>query len=260
MAEGAYKLGFGPLGTLRRLSARMFGRRPFDIHLDRPVVSFTFDDFPMSAATIGRDLLEARGWRGTYFASASYLGTETHLGRMYDRGTLHSLYRGGHEIGCHTYAHVDAARTATPALLEEIARNTAALSPMLDGARPVTFAFPYGEASPRAKAALADRFQALRGTRPGINRADTDRLLLRSVGIDGGEAGIERAVAYAVDAAHAPGWLIYYAHDIREAPSPWGCTPGDFRRVAEAVAATGAEVLPLCEVLARLDRPVAAAA
>lgn len=251
--EQPYQPAGGAVGRLRRLSALLLARRPMPVRLVRPVVSFTFDDFPESAARVGKDALEARGWRGTYFASACYAGTENHLGRMYDVETLRRLVRDGHEIGCHTHSHVDSARTRPGDLLLEVAQNRAALSAMLGGVELSTFAFPYGEASPRAKALLADRFQALRGARAGINREDTDRALLRAVGVDGGEPGIAKALAHAAMVAEAPGWLIYYLHDVRDDPSPWGCTPAQLRRVIDAVAATGAEVLPLRAVLERLS-------
>ncbi|HTM76826.1 MAG TPA: xylanase, partial [Devosia sp.] len=54
------------LGASRRL-ARTVPFRPFRLQLDRPVVSFSFDDFPLSAAEHAAPLLEAAGARGTFY-------------------------------------------------------------------------------------------------------------------------------------------------------------------------------------------------
>ncbi|MFP4520418.1 MAG: polysaccharide deacetylase, partial [Oceanicaulis sp.] len=74
----------GVAGKLRRLAARTLATAPMRIELAHTLVSFTFDDFPKSAAQAGAAALEKRGWRGTYYASGGFAGGETHLGRMYD--------------------------------------------------------------------------------------------------------------------------------------------------------------------------------
>ena len=52
-------------GKLRRRYARLTHRRPARLTLDRPVVSFTFDDVPESAVHEGAPVLETEGVRGT---------------------------------------------------------------------------------------------------------------------------------------------------------------------------------------------------
>ena len=62
-----------------------------------------------------------------------------------------------------------------------------------------------------------------------------------------------RASARAIEAAGTlpdhPGWLIYYAHDIQDEPTQWGCTPAQFERVCEAVEASGAQVMTMAEAV-----------
>ena len=93
----------------------------------------------------------------------------------------------------------------------------------------------------------------MRGVRAEINRGSGDLNLLRAVAVDGGETGIERAIEAADSLIQAPGWLIYYAHDIQDEPSEWGCTPGQFERVCDAVAASGARVMPVRDALKTLQ-------
>ena len=238
-----YIPGSGLLAAANRRWTRIAARRPMRVDLDHAIVSFTFDDFPKSAATTGAEALERRGWHGTYYASAGYAGGETHHGAMFDCGDLARLTAAGHEIACHTYGHLDASAVSDTRLVADVERNARALAAMGLEQPVSSFAFAYGEATPAAKLALGERFATLRGIQAGINRGTVDRGLLKSVPLDGGEAGIARAIEAAGTLPDHPGWLIYYAHDIQENPTQWGCTPDQFERVCEAVEASGAQVM-----------------
>lgn len=252
MSETAYIPASGLNGKVQRLSARLFARAPLRIRLDAPLVTFTFDDFPKSAATTGAALLEARGWTGTYFAAGGFCGLDTHHGAMFDHSDLKRLQAAGHEIACHTHSHFDACSTRESKFLDDVDRNAGFLGEA--GLNDVqTFAFPYGEATPGLKRALSGRFAALRGVRPGINRGRADRALLKAVPLDGGLSGLQRAIDAARDAARRPGWLIYYGHDVQDAPTSWGCTPDFLSAVIDAVAAIKAEVLPMASALKRIE-------
>src|SRR5690606_18858900 len=144
----------GLMGKVRRQVARFVCRQPMAIRLERPIVSITFDDFPQSAATTGKDAIEARGWRGTFYASAGYEGASNHLGKLYEVGDLRRLERDGHEFGCHTFSHLDAARTPAARVARDAAHNRAALAALGCERPPSTFAYPYGEASPASKRSL----------------------------------------------------------------------------------------------------------
>lgn len=253
MTETPYSPASGLTGKLRRLAARTLGVAPLEIALEQTLVSFTFDDFPKSAATAGAPLLEAHGWRGTYFAAGGFAGGQTHLGTMFDAGDLIRLRDAGHEIACHTFAHADSAAIGAAATIADCARNRAFLDAAGHDAPLETFAFPYGEASARAKPALLGQYRALRGVRPGVNRGKADRGLLKAVPLDGGAAGLERALDWIEDAALKPGWLIFYGHDVRDTPGQWGCTPDFLQTVCSAVARAGFDVLPMRSALDRID-------
>lgn len=241
----------GIAGKLVRLNARMWARRPMRFDLDRPVISLTFDDFPRSAATTGRTMIEARGWRGTWYAAGGFMDGETHHGAMMTPDDLEALAASRHEIACHTLSHTDAARTPVEALVADIDRNSAALA-QAGIVHLANFAFPFGEASRAAKSALAARFCTLRGVRPGVNRTGDDLNLLKAVGIDGGAEGIGRVLHWIEDASRTPGWLILYAHDIQDMPTDWGCTPAEFEIVLDAVAQSGADVLTVRDAFAKI--------
>ena len=70
-----------------------------------------------------------------------------------------------------------------------------------------------------------------------------------AVPLDGGDAGLKRAVAAVKDVSRNPGWLIFYGHDIRKNPSDWGCTPEFLDVVLHAVEQSGAQVRTQSEAL-----------
>ncbi len=253
MTLQAYLPSGGLIGKLKRQAARRLAKAPMRIALERPLVSFSFDDFPKSAAVEGAEILERHGWRGTYFASGGFAGGENHLGRLYDIGDLKRLHANGHEIACHTFSHVDVAQTALSDVVAELDRNRAYLDASGFEAPFTTFAFPYGEASPAAKQALSDRFRALRGIRPGVNRDGADRALLFAVPLDGGQAGLMSALKWIEDVKTRPGWLIFYGHDVRENPGPWGCTPAFLETVCTAISESGADVDTIAGALDRIE-------
>lgn len=235
------------------LSSRLLARRPMTIPPEPAIATFTFDDFPRSALHVGgNEILGAYGWRATYYACAGYLGkTTTHHGPMFTADDIALLLQEGHEIGCHTHDHLDASTIAAARYLEDIERNAMAMRTL--GVRDMaTFAYPYGSVRPAHKRAVASRFPLARGIRPGVNGPRTDGMLLRAVALDGGDEGIARAIDHAATLARQGGWLIYFGHEVAENPGPWGCTPAQLTAVANAVRASGAEVLTMGAALDRL--------
>lgn len=235
----------GLRSKMSRQLSRFLAREECEVLLDHAIVSFTFDDFPKSAAVEGAQQLEARSWRGTYYACAGLAETENHHGLMFSAEDITRLERDGHEIACHTFEHLDCAKASSQEIETSIDKNAIALKAMGLQSSLNNFAFPYGEVSPSAKLLLNARFDTLRGIRAEVNRGRSDFNLLSSVPLDGGEAGIARACEAAESLMKHPGWLIFYAHDIQEPASEWGCTPAEFARVLEAVDASGAKVLPV---------------
>jgi len=233
-------------GKLRRRLARLTHRRPARLNLSRPVVSFTFDDIPASAAHAGAAALEKHDARGTFYVCAGLFGQEGHMGRLADTAEIGALIRQGHEVAGHTLNHVDCHRTSSADLYADLDANDAALRGL--GAAPLHFAYPYGEVSPRAKKQLGARYASLRGVHKGLVHDGGDRNQLPGVGIEGldGEAvaraWIDRALAQQA-------WLILYTHDVRESPSPWGCTPDALERLIAYARTVGCDIRTVGEVL-----------
>lgn len=246
------------LGRLSRLAARAVRTRTLRARLRAPLVSFTFDDIPETAATAGAALLEAHGARGTFYVAGGLAGTEGPSGRLASGEQCAALHRRGHEIGCHTFSHPSVTRCGTAALDEEIARNRAFLSALDPGIAPVSFAYPYNETSLRAKQHLERRFRTCRGGVPGINAGAIDAGFLRSVEIIDGRLSRDEARAWMGRAAAAPGWLVFLTHDVRDRPGPWGCTPAQLDAAIGDAGALGLEVVTVREAVRRIEESVPA--
>lgn len=225
--------------------------RPATVRWPGGVVSFTFDDFPRSAWLNGGSILGQYGRRGTFYTAMGLAGTESRLGPMFALDDVRAAHAQGHEIACHTFGHRDCARAAPGEIAAEITRNAAALGEALDGAPVGNFAYPFGGVSQAAKRVLGGRFASCRGTGRGLNRGAADLADLSATSLYSRDFDRERLCGLIDDAQAEAGWAIFYTHDVADPPSPFGCTPAQFRSIV-AYAVENAAVLPVRDVLAGL--------
>jgi len=254
---GAYQADTSWRGKLRRRTVRLAARRPARAP-ERPMISFSFDDVPASATETGAAILETRGLKGTFYVAAALAGTDAATGRIAEPAAIRRLAQAGHEIGCHTYSHLDCGQAAPCDAVEDVARNAEALGQWGAG-RPATFAYPYGDVAPGSKRALAGRFALLRALHPGLIVAGTDLNQAPAVPVEGpfGEA---LAMRWLGRAASQRAWLILCMHDVADAPSPWGCAPATLERLADAALAAGFDVVTVAVGAGRLGGPQARSA
>ncbi|HEY2661945.1 MAG TPA: polysaccharide deacetylase family protein [Caulobacteraceae bacterium] len=246
----AYAADSSLKGKLRRRSVRLMDRRPARLTLQRPMVSFTFDDPPASAAEAGVKILEAHGVRGTYFVSAGLTGEQGPMGRYASRPELMALAAAGHELGCHTFSHLDCGQARAAEIDADAKRNRAVLSAW--GAAPtMTFAYPYGDVSLDAKRVLGGQYQVLRALHPGLIETGTDLNQAPSVGIEGPD-GPALAARWLRRAAKRTAWLILYSHDVIDQPSQWGCTPAALAALVSLAVDAGFDVVTVAEGARRL--------
>ncbi|MFZ5731074.1 MAG: polysaccharide deacetylase [Phenylobacterium sp. RIFCSPHIGHO2_01_FULL_70_10] len=238
-------------GKVRRRAVRLMHRRPLAVAPDRPMVTFSFDDAPRSAAETGARLLEARGARGVFYVSAGLAGDEGHMGPFAEAADYRRLAEAGHEIACHTYSHLDCGRADGRTASLDAARNVETLSSWRAG--PIrNFAYPYGDVAPAPKAALGGRYATLRALHHGVITAGTDLNQTPAVGIEGpdGQTVAERWLA---EALARKAWLILYTHDVRPEPSPYGCTPEVLARLIDRAQADGFDIVTAAEASRRLQ-------
>jgi len=222
---------------------------PFRMRNATPMVSFTFDDVPKSAATVGAAILEAHDAHGTFYVIGSQVGTSSPLWDMVDGDDIVALHRQGHEIACHTFSHKRACDLDAGTLSAEIARNQQYLRSLDASIRIENFAYPFGYGSFVRKRQLKTVFKSCRSIVPGVNSGSVDLQFLRAMALIDRRIdrdGIERAFD---EAQTANGWLIFYTHDVADEPSPYGCSPALLNDALEAASRRKIPVLNMTEAL-----------
>jgi len=226
-------------------------RRPHRMTNRRPIVSFTFDDFPPSALHEGAPILERHGGRGTYYVCLADDRRFDMSGEGFDPSVLPDMVAAGHELACHTYAHRDCALTDPGTLAADLDRNAARMAEIVPGYRMANFAYPYGNVGLDSKALMGRRFTTARGIWSGLCAGTIDASLLPSHKIYG-EENIAPALALIEEARRRNGWVIFFSHDVRRRPTAFGSTPDQLERVAAAAAAAGCAILTVREALAEI--------
>ncbi len=216
------------------------------------MVSFTFDDAPDSAAGEGASLLEAHGGRGTVYLAGSLIDQPGDHWQGLSNDAIVRLHCGGHEIACHTFSHLRAVDLDQATMAREIEQNRNYFHGLDPSIRLENFAYPYGLASVWRKPQLAKTFRSARGILPGVNRDVIDLQFLRASPLVDREidtAGVDR---YFEEATASGGWLIFYGHDVVDAPSPYGCSPALLRHALKAAQTRNMPIVTVAEALRRI--------
>lgn len=239
-------------GYYQRSAASVLFRRPFLITTQQPFISFTFDDFPRSALLIGGGILNRYGLAGTYYASLGLLDKKAPSGRIFGSGDLSTLFKQGHELGCHTFSHLHSWETDTATFENSIIKNRMALGGFVPGAAFKSFSYPISPPRPGTKARMAKYFLCCRGGGQTVNVGTTDLNQLSAYFLEKSRHDIQ-AVKDVIDRnEQARGWLIFATHDICYKPSLFGCTPEFFEDVVQYAINSGARILPVVGALEAL--------
>lgn len=239
---------YAPARDLRSKVARRVTQwraaRPALLAPARPILTVSFDDFPITAARAGAAVLEGHGARGSYFAAAGLMGEAGPCGRNFAAEDLLSLAGRGHEIGCHSFAHEDGAVHDPRETLADYAKNADAIAALGHATPLTTLAYPYGETRVALKQALPARIRLARGVLPGLNHGRVDLAQLRAYAMFGANAA-ERLIPVLERAATRNAWMIVFTHDVAAAPSPFGTTPQALDSLLVSARALGFAIAPL---------------
>jgi peptidoglycan/xylan/chitin deacetylase (PgdA/CDA1 family) len=241
-------------GRIAKALALRRGRKCFLV-LPRPIVTFTFDDFPRSALLNAGEMLSAEGLRGTYYTSFGLMESVTSVGTMFTPNDVERLLRDGHELACHSFHHLSCRKASSAVFRADCAMNREFGSRLFAGYRLRNFSYPYGELGLGARPRLDQDYDSCRSIEPGINHARVNLSCLKSVALYASTplAVVER---YVRRNNHLRGWLIFYSHDVVPKPSRFGCTPEQFRETLSLAMRSGADILPISEVLALMPDSV----
>lgn len=249
------KLGRKLHGAYARRMAKWLGRRPFVVSPPQPIVSFTFDDFPRSALSIGGAILEHNGARGTFYTAFGLESQTIATGEMFHLSQIAELITRGHELGCHTYHHHPAWETPTPVYLASVERNHVSLADHTPLKRFQTHSYPISYPRPGTKRRLQSRFRGCRAGGQAPNRGTVDLNYLNSFFLEQSVddfTAVERVIGAN---AEQGGWLIFSTHDLSEAPTRFGCTPRFFEATVLAAARSGARIEMVSSALDAIGAP-----
>lgn len=238
--------------ALERRKYRWLNQSNRHIALEPGTVSFTFDDFPASAANEGARLLEQQGWRGTFYLATGLIDKESSVGLIVGLTDIDRLYRDGHEIGSHTHSHMNCQSASKSALLGDLQLSRETLA-NFNAAR--HFAFPFGAYDNAALNVLNGRYESMRTIQPGINRGSVDMNQLKANSIYE-SSDLADLHALTEEVRKTGGWLIFYTHDVRAEPSDFGCTEGRFQSVVDFVKEAGLTVRTVGETVKLLTSSV----
>jgi peptidoglycan/xylan/chitin deacetylase (PgdA/CDA1 family) len=242
-------------GGFQRRMARWLGRRIYRIPHGAPIVTFTFDDFPRSALSIGGAILQARRSAGTYFVALSLANQKIATGEMFVRDDVSAVIADGHELGCHTFDHHPAWATKTATYVASVCENARQLIQLGVQSRFQTHSFPISYPRPWTKRQVAGRFRCCRGGGQTFNRGAVDLNYVSSFFLEQSRDQFHVIESVLAENAIAGGWLIFSTHDISDSPSRFGCTPDFFERVVEASIQSGAQILSMSAALNALGVP-----
>jgi peptidoglycan/xylan/chitin deacetylase (PgdA/CDA1 family) len=238
-----------------RLSHGLARHFPAARHVMRnpaPLVSITFDDVPETAWQVGAPMIEARGWRGTFYIATSLFGQKSPHWQVAGTEAVTDLDRRGHEVGLHSHYHRPAWGINAGAFAQEIALTKRVFAELAPGLRPTNFAYPYGIAGVVQKAVLARSVRSSRTADNGVNAGTIDPHFLRTVMLDWSRRAPSDLDAVLAETVRQNGWLILTTHDVSDTPSPYGCTPALFSAVLDKIAAAGIEVATVDDALDRI--------
>lgn len=234
---------------LARWVARTVRTRTASARPHPPLVSFTFDDIPASAAEQGAAILEEAGCLGTFYVAGGLVGAVEPGRRLATRDQCRDLHRRGHEIGCHTFSHRAVSGLDSSALADDVARNAAFLGEADSGIALTNFAYPFNTTSLRAKRQLERHFASCRGGVPGINTGRIDLGFLRAVELADEQIDMDLVRHWIARVVESRGWLVFFSHGISETREPWGCTPALLRMAVSEALTRGTDVVTMREAL-----------
>lgn len=233
---------------IERKLVNCFPKKPFSVNRAKPVISFSFDDFPVSAIKGAGEILTQHGMTATYFVASGLISQNVDGIDICAESDIRDAFDEGHEIGCHTFGHLDCQNISDNELKQDLEENSRQIEKIV-GIAPSSFAYPFGKISFRARNIVRDTYPVARGIGGGINSRRCDLLNLKANSVYSSSFSLERIRKLLSSVQESNGWLVFYTHDVSENPSDFGCTIDEFRALVEMVSETGITVMPIKHAL-----------
>jgi peptidoglycan/xylan/chitin deacetylase (PgdA/CDA1 family) len=172
--------------------------------------AIVFDDGFVGVHDHAAAVLQQRGWPATVFVTTAWVGapamplSEARLGRPLTWAEIDTLHGAGITIGSHTHTHPKLSQVTEVSMRDELRESSARIADRI-GARPGTFAYPFGAFDAfdgRTRQALVEEgFQVACTTVFGRNTRSADPLALKRVRVSwcDGDGEIRRMLAGSYD-------------------------------------------------------------
>lgn len=226
---------------IRRKWANISFSKKVNIKLEKPIISFTFDDAPVSAFLNGGSILSKFGFGGTFYVSLSLM-TGPDPDTRFTIQHLKDAIAHGHEIGGHTYGHTDLSKTTAAKGIADMKKNRTEMEKLIPGTQLRNFSYPFGAQTRPLKKYASTRYRSARGIEEGINAQGTDLYNLKTVKLYESKHSLDYIFRKLDEAEKNNGWLIFYTHDVDEKFTDWGCSPAYFEAVVHDCAKRGITV------------------
>jgi peptidoglycan/xylan/chitin deacetylase (PgdA/CDA1 family) len=245
------------IGKSSRFLARNFATKKLPMRNTRPMISFTFDDVPVSACNVGTSILEQHDARGTFYIAGAGCGKTGPVGLLASIEQIRTIWLRGHEIGCQTYLHSAVSRLGRSELETECFRNRSTLRLIDDKVEVRNFAYPYGDLSFGARRYLEMQYDSCRSVDHGINHRTADLGSLKSWALENSTIDRKKIATLIADTIRTNSWLIFVSHDVTEEPSKYGVHPDLLAFAVEVGQRSGCQLVTVDDAL-RLARGAAA--
>ena len=233
---------------IRRKWANISFSKKADIKPKKPIVSFTFDDAPVSAFLNGGSILSKFGFGGTFYVSLSLMSGPDPETRFTVEHLKNAIAQS-HEIGGHTYSHMDLSKTTAKIGIADMQKNREELASLIPGAEIHNFSYPFGSQTRPLKKYASTCYRSARGIEEGINAEGTDLYNLKTVKLYEHKHPLEYIFRKLNEAEKNNGWLIFYTHDVDDKYTDWGCSPAYFEAIVQECAKRGITVATINEAL-----------
>lgn len=213
-----------------------------------PLISFTFDDFPKSAALKGAEILRKYHIKGTFYISFGIIGQDSPVGEICNLDTIKNLIEEKHEIGNHTFNHINAYECKPEVYEKSLIENERYYKEYFSVSEGFqNFSYPLGLVTAEVKQITQKYFRCSRTVYNGINSGKVDLNMLKSYPIFGNGEDLSLLKNVINHNKKKNGWLIFFTHDVTNNPSKFGCTPEYFEEVVKYSLDSGSELVTVAQ-------------
>jgi peptidoglycan/xylan/chitin deacetylase (PgdA/CDA1 family) len=215
------------------------------------ILSIAFDDGFRRSTERTAALFEKRGLQAEFYVLAEPRGTG-----FGDFALWNALAERGHSIQPHGCDHTNKASLPLAQAQDRIQRCLDLFAQHLAGFQTerAIFGYPYNASTPELDAWLPTQVRACRTGGPTRNPLPTSATTrLTTNGWEDAEPWLVRSIDDLL--AHDTGWVIYNAHGLDG--EGWGPLRTEFleQQLDRLLTISDIEILPIRDVLARIDRP-----